>query len=77
MSYWKLLTPMEPELSTGIVSIKLGDNAPENIKELLWEHHRLLVAYWHPLRLLRLSVAFFTTRAELEQALDAICGYVA
>jgi selenocysteine lyase/cysteine desulfurase len=69
---WRRLTPADPNLSTGIVSIELDENTPENLKELLWERHRLLVAYWHPRRLLRLSVAFFTTQTEIEGAFKAI-----
>jgi selenocysteine lyase/cysteine desulfurase len=66
------LTPIAPDLSTGIVTIRLSPNAPENIKEMLWDNHRLLVAYFIPHRTLRLSVAFFTQSDELDRAIDAL-----
>lgn len=69
---WERLTPLEPELSAGIVTIRLGPGTPENIKDLLWERYRLLVAYFVPYRTLRFSVAFFTTPDEVEQALAAL-----
>lgn len=69
---WERLTPLDPRLSSGIVTIRLGPSTPENIKELLWESHRLLVAYFAPYRTLRLSVAFFTTPDELERAVDGL-----
>lgn len=68
------VTPMEPGLSTGIVSFELDERTPVNFRELLWQRHRLQVAYWHPRRLLRLSVAFFTTETEIDRALGAICA---
>ena len=71
------MTPADPALSTGIVSMGLGDSAPENVKELLWEQNRLLSAYWHPLRRLRLAVAFFNTLEEIERAFEAVCRLTA
>jgi selenocysteine lyase/cysteine desulfurase len=66
------LTPMEPELSAGIVSLTLRGDGLTDIKERLWERHNVIVAYDPPQRRLRLSVGFFTTEAELERALEAI-----
>ncbi len=71
------MTPAESALSTGIVSIRLDDSAPENLGELLWQQNRLLAAYWHPLRRLRLAVAFFNTREEIERAFEAVCRLTA
>ena len=73
---WERLTPLDPELSSGIVTIRLGPGfgrpTPENIKDVLWERHRLLVAYFAPYRTLRLSVAFFTTTDELDRAIAGL-----
>ena len=65
-------TPMSHERSTGIVSFGLPEKTAENFKDELWASDRLLVSYWHPMRLLRLSVAFFTTHSELDHALGVI-----
>jgi selenocysteine lyase/cysteine desulfurase len=69
-----LLTPTDPDLSSGIVSIRLPRSAPENVGELLWERQRMLVAYWHPLRRLRFSVACFTSDADVEEAVAALAA---
>lgn len=69
---WERLTPLEPDLSSGIVAIRLGPDTPENIKNILWDKHRLLVAYFAPHRTLRISVAFFTTPEELGRAIDGL-----
>jgi hypothetical protein len=68
------LTPHNLTLSAGIVTVRLGPDAPENIKEILWNSHRILVAYFIPKRTLRFSVAFFTTQAELNLAVEALKG---
>jgi selenocysteine lyase/cysteine desulfurase len=72
INHWERLTPLAPDLSTGIVTIRLSLNAPENIKEMLWDNHRLLVAYFIPNQTLRISVAFFTQSDELDRAIDAL-----
>jgi selenocysteine lyase/cysteine desulfurase len=68
----RLLTPLAPEMSAGLVSILLPENAPNNFKEILWERHRILTAYAPPLKILRLSVAFFSSQDEIEQAVQAL-----
>jgi selenocysteine lyase/cysteine desulfurase len=68
----RLLTPSDPALSAGIVSVELPASTPPNLKDLLWARHRVIAAYHAPPRRLRLSVAFFTRRAELETALAAL-----
>jgi selenocysteine lyase/cysteine desulfurase len=65
------LTPTEPERCAGAVCVRLA-GAPADLKELLWERHRVIAAYDAEARCLRLSVAWFTTEAELEAALAAI-----
>jgi selenocysteine lyase/cysteine desulfurase len=77
LPHLRLLTPLEPAHSAGIVSLRLGEAAPPNLKEMLWERYRLLSAYWHVPRLLRLSVACFTRQGELDQAAEAIARYAA
>jgi selenocysteine lyase/cysteine desulfurase len=72
ISGWQRLTPMAPDCSTGIVSFRLNQDVPENFQELLWEQHRLLVAYWPPDRRVRFSVAFFTTQDEIDRPVAAI-----
>lgn len=70
--HWQRLTPMRPESSAGLVSIRLHGKVPPDTKELLWERHRLLVAFNAADNWLRLSVAFFTTEAEIARAIEAI-----
>jgi selenocysteine lyase/cysteine desulfurase len=72
LNRWERLTPIESERSAGIVTIRLGPATPVNIKQLLWDSHRLLVAYFVPHRTLRISVAFFTKPDELERAVEAL-----
>ena len=69
---WERLTPMEPDLCSGIVTIRLGPDTPYNMKDLLWNSRRLLVNYFPPYRILRLSIAFFTLQEEVDQAIDAL-----
>ena len=69
---WERLTPLDPERSAGIVTIRLPPSTPENIKEILWESQRLLVAYFAPHRTLRISVAFFTELDELNRAIESL-----
>ncbi len=72
LNFGQRLTPLDPDHSTGLVAIRLGPDTPENIKDLLWHSHRLLVAYFIPYRILRISVAFFTKSAELDQLIDGL-----
>ncbi len=67
-----LLTPLEEAMSTGLVSVRLPETTPKNLKDQLWDKHRMLVSYDYPHRVLRFSVAFFTTEEEVELAMDAI-----
>jgi L-cysteine/cystine lyase len=69
---WQRLTPMVSDCSTGLVSFRINQDVSENFPEMLWEQHRLLVAYWPPDRRMRFSVAFFTTQDEIDRAVAAI-----
>ena len=71
------LTPMAPEQSSGIVSMAVAADTPDDIKDQLWHRHNLIVAYAIPYQYLRLSVAFFTTRSEIELAVAAIAELTA
>ena len=76
MPTWQRLTPLRPDMSAGLVALQMKNMAPPNTKELLWERHRLLVAFDASQNWLRLSVAFFTTEAEIDQAVEAILDLV-
>jgi L-cysteine/cystine lyase len=67
----RCLTPDAPEQSAGIVSLEVAE-APADLKDALYQRHAVIAAYWHPLRCLRLSVAGFTTQADLDRALEAL-----
>jgi L-cysteine/cystine lyase len=67
----RCLAPQAPEQCAGIVSLEVAD-APAGLKDDLYQRHGVIAAYWHPLRCLRLSVAGFTTQADLDRALAAI-----
>jgi selenocysteine lyase/cysteine desulfurase len=68
----RCLTPAAPEHSAGIVSLALDGAVRSDLKEVLFERHQVIVAYWPYLRCLRLSLAAFTTQAEVDRALEAI-----
>jgi selenocysteine lyase/cysteine desulfurase len=70
--HWQRLTTLRPEMSAGLVSLQFKNGVRPDAKEWLWERHRLLVAFDAAHSWMRLSVAFFTTEAEIEQAVDAI-----
>jgi selenocysteine lyase/cysteine desulfurase len=65
------LTPLEPDRCAGAVCLRLPDG-PADIKEQLWERHRIIVAYDPGSQCARLSVAWFTTQAEVEAAVEAM-----
>jgi selenocysteine lyase/cysteine desulfurase len=68
----RCLTPVAPEQRAGIVSLALEGDVRPDLKEALFERHGVIVAYWHPRRLLRLSVACFSVLADLDRTLEAI-----
>lgn len=66
-----LLTPLEPELSTGIVGFEIAGLTGTDIAKHFWERWRIICRPAFGGRAVRISCAFFTTTDELQTVLEA------
>lgn len=68
----RVLTPVDPDLSTGIVSFSVQGRSGTEVNSALWASHRILGRRAADNTAMRLSVAFFTTEAEIDTVLEAV-----
>jgi L-cysteine/cystine lyase len=64
----EILTPLEPARSTGLVALKYGAVSVPDLSGYLWDEAKISVAVWG--ERMRVAVAYYTTRDELELLLD-------
>ena len=70
----QVYSPMEPELSSGLVSFALSGWEPPAAVERLWNDHRIVVRQvGYPLGI-RASFHFFNTEDEVDQLAQAVKG---
>ncbi|HEX7582030.1 MAG TPA: aminotransferase class V-fold PLP-dependent enzyme, partial [Gaiellaceae bacterium] len=65
--------PIAPdEMVLQMASVRLPDGVGEALGRTLWEEHRIEIPIMHPQNLLRISIAAYTTRDDVERLLDAL-----
>jgi selenocysteine lyase/cysteine desulfurase len=65
--------PIAPdEMVLQMASVRLPDGVGEALGGTLWEEHRIEIPIMHPQNLLRISIAAYTTRDDVERLLDAL-----
>ncbi len=69
-----LLTPHDPRLSAGLVAFQTKGFATAELGRQLWEERRILTSHDPQRSWLRLSVAFFTLREELDMVVEVLQG---
>ena len=67
-----VLSPMDPALGTGLVTVRLAGWPFDLLQQRLWEEHRIITNVIREFDALRFSLAFFTSQAELDITLKAI-----
>lgn len=67
-----VLSPVAGATGTGLITARVEGWSCEALQERLWKRHRVITNIIREFNALRFSIAFFTTEAELELALDAI-----
>ncbi len=70
----RVLTPMEDEGSSGLVSFAIEKVSPEAAVSRLWEEHRIVARHVSSPLCLRVSLHFFNTEEEVEKVAEAIRG---
>ena len=68
----RLISPLNRNISSGLVSFALEGVTPEEAVSRLWERHRIMV---RPVTFppgVRVSLHFFNTEEEVEQVVDAV-----
>ncbi len=68
----RVISPMDPSLSTGIVSFEVEGMTGPEVAAALWERWRIICRAAMQGTATRLSIAFFTSPAETEAARDAV-----
>ena len=71
-----VITPMDPALSTGIVSFTIDGMPGPDVASALWERWRIICRAAMQGTATRLSIAFFTSPAEIATARDAVATLV-
>ncbi len=67
-----LLSPLEPALGTGLVTVQVAGWQYDALQQRLWEQHRIITNVIREYNALRFSLAFFTSQSELDIAVHAI-----
>lgn len=67
-----VLSPLEPSLATGLVTVRLAGWPCETLQQRLWQQQCIITNIIREFDALRFSLAFFTSQEELDTALDAI-----
>lgn len=68
----ELLSPADPALGTGLVTVHVVGWPFDALQQLLWDEHRIITNVIREFNALRFSIAFFTTQAELDTAVEAL-----
>lgn len=69
-----VLSPLEPALGTGLVTVRVAGWPYDVLQQRLWEEQRIITNVIREYDALRFSLAFFTSQNELDIALEAIDG---
>jgi isopenicillin-N epimerase len=65
--------PIAPnEMVLQMASVRLPEGVGEALGRTLWEEHRIEIPVMQPRNLLRISIAAYTTREDVERLLDAL-----
>lgn len=67
-----VLSPLQPALSTGLVTVRVAGWPYEALQQRLWQQQRIITNVIREFDALRFSLAFFTSEEELAAALQAI-----
>lgn len=67
-----VLSPLDPALSTGLVTVRVAGWPYDALQQRLWEQQRIITNVIREFDALRFSLAFFTSEEELATALRAI-----
>ena len=70
----QVYSPMEPDLSSGLVSFVLSGWDPPAVVERLWNDHRIVVRQVGYPAGIRASLHFFNTEDEVDQLAQAVKG---
>jgi selenocysteine lyase/cysteine desulfurase len=69
-----VLSPLDPALGTGLVTVRVAGWPYDTLQQRLWEQQRIITNVIREFDALRFSLAFFTSQEELDIALRAIAG---
>jgi selenocysteine lyase/cysteine desulfurase len=69
-----VLSPLDPALGTGLVTVGVAGWRYDVLQQRLWEGQRIITNVIREYNALRFSLAFFTSQEELDIALRAIAG---
>ena len=67
-----VLSPEDPELSSGLVSFTVADWDPEAAVDQLWSRHRIVARQVPHPAVIRASLHFFNTEDEIDQLAEAV-----
>ena len=67
-----MLSPVDPVLGTGLVTVRVAGWPFEVLQQRLWEEHRIITNVIREFDALRFSLAFFTSQTELDITLEAM-----
>ena len=67
-----VLSPVDPRLGTGLVTVRMAGWPFDLLQQRLWEEHRIITNVIREFDALRFSLAFFTSQAELDITLEAM-----
>jgi selenocysteine lyase/cysteine desulfurase len=67
-----VLSPTDPVLGTGLVTVRVDSWPCDQVQQLLWEEHRIITNVIREFDALRFSLAFFTSEVELAITLEAL-----
>jgi len=69
-----VLSPLEPALGTGLITVRVAGWPCETLQQRLWDQQRIITNVIREYDALRFSLAFFTSQEELDIAAQAIAG---
>ncbi len=69
-----VLSPVDPSLGTGLVTVRVAGWPCDVLQQRLWEEHRIITNVIREFDALRFSLAFFTSEQEVEIALEAVAA---
>jgi L-cysteine/cystine lyase len=72
----EVLSPLDRQGSSGLVTFNIDGLGPEEAVSRLWEGHRILVRKVSFPLCIRASLHFFNTEEEVDQVVDAVRGMV-